>query len=128
MAGRRQTLGELELEVLKTVWDRQPCTVAEVADVMAERRGSAPTTVLTVMQRLHAKGFLRRRKRGGLFHYATTQARGKVLAGLIGQFVEKVLDGSPVPLVAYLAEVKGLTRKQAAALREIAEKIDKKPR
>ena len=121
MARRRESLGELELEVFKTIWDRQPCTVAEVAAVMAERRGSAPTTAITVMQRLQAKGFLRRRKRKGLFHYATTQTQRKVIAGLIGQFVEKVLDGSPLSLVAYLAEAEGLTPEQAAALRKMAD-------
>ena len=62
MAEQELSLGDLELEILKIIWERQPCTFPQVADVMAERRGLARTTVLTVMQRLHAKGFLKRRK------------------------------------------------------------------
>jgi len=124
MARSRETLGELELEVLKVVWEIQPCTVREVAEVLGERRGSARTTVLTVMQRLHAKGFLRRRKRQGLYHYSTTVNRKKLISGLIRQFVDKVLDGSAAPFVAYLAEFEELTPEQAEALRKIAQDLE----
>jgi len=125
LAKREPGLGELELEVMKVVWERQPCSVQEVAEIVGERRGSARTTVLTVMQRLHAKGFLKRRKRQGVYRYSTTAERGKVISGLVGQFVEKVLDGSALPFVAYLAETKGLAREQVDALRAIAENLEK---
>ena len=61
MAKGELSLGELELEVLKVIWEQQPCTVQEVAEIMHGRKGLARTTVLTVMQRLHKKKFLRRR-------------------------------------------------------------------
>ncbi len=126
MRRKAQRLGELELDVLKVVWEQQPCTVQEVANLLGERRGCARTTLLTVMQRLHAKGFLKRRKREGLFRYSTTEERREVISGLIAQFVNKVLDGSPLPFVAYLAETKGLSAEQVAALRKIARKLGKR--
>ncbi len=89
MAGLDHSLGELELEILKVVWQRQPCTVAQVAELMAHRRGYARTTVLTVMQRLKAKGFVKRRKQGGVFQYATTKRQNTVLETLTRRFVEK---------------------------------------
>lgn len=125
MAKREPGLGELELEVMKVVWERQPCSVQEVAEVFERERGLARTTVLTVMQRLHGKDFLRRRKVEGVYRYSTTEERGKVISGLIGQFVERVLDGSPLPFVAYLAKTEGLTREQVDALRTISENLEK---
>ena len=124
MPKRRLSLGELELEVLKVIWERQPCPVQQVAQIVCERRGSAPTTVLTVMQRLHKKGFLRRRKCDGIYHYTTVQNRSQVLSGLVRQFVDRVLDGSALPFVAYLANAKGLAPQQADALREIVEEME----
>ena len=120
-------LGELELEVLKVIWEREPATVPDVAEVMAASRGSAKTTTLTVMQRLHAKGYLKRRKRGGIFHYSTTEKRGRVMSRLVSQFVGTVLDGSALPFVAYLAETKGLSKEQAAALRRIVREVEDQP-
>jgi len=126
MAKKGSNLGELELVVLKTIWEHQPCTVKKIAKILGKRRGCAKTTVLTVMQRLHAKNYLKRRKVGGLFQYSPTEERGKVISKLIGQFLDKVLDGSPAPFVAYLMETEDLSSKQVAALRKIAEELEKK--
>lgn len=98
------SLGDLELEVMKVVWDTGGCTVQEAAETLGQRRDYARTTILTVMQRLHAKGFLRRRKVDGVYRYASTEDRGTVLSRLIARFVDTVLDGSPEPLVTYFAE------------------------
>ncbi len=121
---RRDGLGELELAVLKVVWDQPGSTVQEVARFMAEQRDCARTTILTVMQRLHAKGFLRRRKVRGIHRYTANQERTHVLSGLISRFVDNVLDGSAAPLVAYLANAKDLTPEQAAQLQRLVEAIE----
>ena len=123
MSKQQAPLGELELAVLKAIWENQPVTVQQAAEIIGERRGSARTTVLTVMQRLHAKKYLKRQKVDGLFRYSTTQARGKVISRLIEQFLDRVLDGSPLPFVAYLTEKEGLTEEEAEALRSIAESM-----
>ena len=128
MTKKQQRLGNLELEILKIAWQMQPCTVQEVADVMTGRRPCARTTVLTVMQRLHAKGFLRRRKSAGVFRYRTTRQQSKVISGLIGQFVETVLDGSAAPFIAYLTESKKLTEDQIKTLRRMAQDLDDRSR
>lgn len=126
MAKRRARLGELELTVLKTIWEHQPCTVQQVAKILGKRRGCARTTVLTVMQRLHAKDFLKRRKVDKVFHYVPTEGRNKVMSRLIGQFLDKVLDGSSLPFVTYLTKRKDLTQEQIATLRVIAKKLESK--
>jgi predicted transcriptional regulator len=125
MARKNATLGELELDVLKVIWQRQPCTVQQVAEVLGEQRGYARTTILTVMQRLHRKKFLKRKKVAGAFNYSTTQQRSQVISRLIDQFVDKVLDGSPLPFVAYLTETDDLTDAQIAALRKITRQLEK---
>ena len=48
MSKKQQGLGELELEVLKAIWQEPGRTVQEVAEDLGKRRGSARTTVLTV--------------------------------------------------------------------------------
>ena len=59
-------LHELETEIMEEVWDQGECTVREVLEALNAR--SAPqrayTTILTVMQRLHAKEVLRRERDG----------------------------------------------------------------
>jgi len=126
MAKQQKALGELELAVLKTIWEHQPCTVQQVVEIIGKQRRCARTTVLTVMQRLHAKKFLSRRKTDGVFQYSTTEGRSKVISRLIGQFLDKVLDGSALPFVAYLSQTTNLTKEQAETLRAIAQKLEHK--
>ncbi|MFC1781909.1 BlaI/MecI/CopY family transcriptional regulator [Planctomycetota bacterium] len=126
MSNQHSGLGELELAVLKAIWENQPCTVQQVAKVLGRKRGCARTTVLTVMQRLHTKKFLTRQKSEGVFQYSTTEAQSKVMSRLIGQFLDKVLDGSALPFVAYLSSTNNLTKEQAETLRAIAQKIEHK--
>ena len=122
---RNVKLGELELEVLKVIWRLQPCTVQEVAQVIAKDRGLARTTVLTVMQRLTRKRYLSRTKRDGVHRYTTTEERRTVVGGLIEQFIDRVLDKSAVPLIAHLAESEDLTEEQAEALRAIVRDMER---
>ena len=128
MSKKQQGLGSLELDILKIVWELQPCTVQEVAGAIAARRAYARTTVLTVIQRLHAKGFLNRRKSSGVFRYRTTRHQSKVISRLIGQFVDTVLDGSAAPFIAYLTESHELTEDQIQMLRRIAQDLDNRSR
>ena len=104
MTEKTQTLGQLELEVLKIVWDKQGCTVLEAAEVLAKQKGYARTTILTVVQRLHKKNFLTRKKEGGVFHYYPTEKKNAVLGNLAKQFVQNIFEGSPVSLVQHLTE------------------------
>jgi len=53
-------LTPLELDIMKAVWRRTPITVREVQEAIRPFRPLAYTTVLTIMDRLHQKGFLNR--------------------------------------------------------------------
>lgn len=121
MAKTPQSLGELELDVLKTVWANDGCTVQQAAELIAGKRKCARTTILTVIQRLHAKKFVKRRKIDGVFRYYSTEGQGKVMSRLVRQFVEKVLDGSPTQLISYLAE-SGVDQKELAEMQEVLDK------
>ena len=113
-----RSLGQLELEVMKIVWDRQSCTVPQAAEVLAEQKGYARTTILTVMQRLHKKGFLKREKVDGVFRYYPTRPRQAVMGSLAKQFVNSIFGGSSLELVQHLA--KGdVSADELAAIRKI---------
>ena len=124
MTDEQKSLGDLELFILKTVWENPDRTVQQIADIASQRRHCARTTALTVMQRLHAKGFLKRRKVDGIFRFSATKERNVVLSNLIGQFVERVLDGSSAPFLSYLSTNEELTNEQTEELEAIIRKLE----
>ena len=104
MAESTAPLGPTELEVLRYLGDHYPLTVGEVAEHFARTTGHARTTILTIMERLRAKGHLTRRRVGGAYVYSPVVATDDLLRGLVKTFVDTTLAGSVSPFVAYLAE------------------------
>ncbi len=119
------SLGELEMRVLRLVWQQQPCTERQITDVIQQERSVGRTTVLKTVQRLEAKGLLARAPGDGPVRFRASIDETKVLPALIGRFVQGVLGGSPEPLVAYLAGSEKLSAKDLEALRNICRKIGK---
>ncbi len=102
MAKKQENLGELELEVMKILWDRGRSSVLQVAENLSKQKGYARTTILTIIQRLHKKGFLKRKKEDGVYRYEPTQKRQQVMGRLLSQFIDRVFDGSSTSLVQHL--------------------------
>jgi len=99
-----KSIGDQELALLQYIGEAPRSTVAEVCAAFGETRGLARSTVLTMMERLRAKGFLTRRKIDGTFRYSATNASGEVMTGAVARFVEKTLQGSVSPFVAWMSE------------------------
>ncbi len=127
MAPKIPSLGEQEVEALRLVWQHQPCTERQISDLIQDRRPVARTTVLKTLQRLEAKGLLSRVPGETPIRFRAVLDKNRVLPALIGRFVERVLGGSPGPLVAFLADSQKLSDKDLKALRAIAEKIAQPP-
>ena len=125
MADDLPSLGELEIRVLQLIWQHEPCTERQISDLVQQQRAVGRTTVLKTIQRLEAKGLLTRLPGEGPIRYRAAADRKRVLPALIGRFVERVLGGSPGPLVAYLAESESerLSAKDLKTLRALAERI-----
>ena len=81
-------LGQLEAAVMTRVWaaDR-PVLVREVLEELQRDRPLAYTTVMTVMDNLHKKGFLSRDRQGRAYAYRAVRTRAEHTA----EMMEEVL-------------------------------------
>lgn len=114
----------LELEVMRFIAENEPISVRDAADKFGEERGLARTTILTVMERLRKKGFLKRSLQDGIYVYASAVAQEKLMRGIVEDFVEKTLGGSVAPFVAYLTDAKGLSAQEIADLKALVEGME----
>ena len=123
MAKDVPSLGELEIRVLRLVWEHQPCTERQVSDSIQAERDVARTTVLKTMQRLEGKRLLVRVPGEAPVKFRAVLDQQRVVPALVRRFVDTVLGGSTDPLVAYLADSTRLSSSDLEALRQIARKI-----
>ena len=123
MAKKEQKVGRAELEILHFVQDHHPVSVRDVADYFAETHGHVRTTILNVMERLRKKGFLARKKSGGVFQYQPRVGKAELLRSLVGDFVEKTLGGSLSPFTAYLSRDAKLSGKELDELKQVVSQL-----
>lgn len=92
MANDLDFRGDLQIEVMNTVWKLGQCTVDDVRAQQPKRRRSAYTTIQTVLNRLVERGLLSRSRQGRAFVYRAKLDESEYLARSIG---ERLAGASP---------------------------------
>jgi predicted transcriptional regulator len=119
----KPSIGDQELALLHYLADHENASVGEVAGGFGEPRGLARSTVLTMMARLRAKGYLKRRQLKGMYRYSTAAGPGEVMRSAVGQFVEKTLSGSVSPFVAWMSERAKVSDTELAELEALVTRL-----
>ncbi len=119
---------ELELELLKVLWQESPRTVREVREAMARMgRELAHTSLITTLNVMFEKGYVTRTaaQEGRGFAFSPKVSRAEVSQGMVGDLVERVFEGSASALVLSLLEQEQLDAKDHAELRRAIERYRK---
>jgi predicted transcriptional regulator len=82
-------LGELQREVLESIWELDGGTVQEVVDHLQPNRKPAYTTVLTTLQNLTRAGWLKPEKTGRAYTWHATKSRDQASGKSIAAFVRR---------------------------------------
>ena len=81
-------LTPLELDIMKVVWNRSPITVRNVQITIRPSRSLAYTTVLTIMDRLYHKGFLKRTMHSRTYYYEPAIEYAAVRDEAVGSLIK----------------------------------------
>jgi predicted transcriptional regulator len=86
-------LGELEAVIMDRLWDwGRPALVREVLEDLRKDRPLAYTTVMTVMENLHRKGWLCRDRHGRAWRYEPAGSRSGYTAALMSDALATSTD------------------------------------
>ncbi|MET9038868.1 BlaI/MecI/CopY family transcriptional regulator [Streptomyces mirabilis] len=108
-------LGELEDAVMTRVWKwNRPVTVREVLEDLQQERSIAYTTVMTVLDNLHQKGWVRREAEGRAYRYEAVSTRAAYSAALMND----AWSQSDNPAAALVAFFGMMSQEQRRALRD----------
>lgn len=119
--GAEKLLGELELEVMRIIWERRSVTVRDVLAVVATTRPLAYTTVMTIMSRLVEKGLLTVEKAEKTHRYHAAQTREEFEAQAVGQVVQALIDdfGGELAISQFVEKLSAVDPNQLARLTEL---------
>lgn len=120
MSTDRQTLGDLQLAIMRVLWERSEASVAQVHEALLAERGLAPTTIATMLTKMEKKGVVAHRKEGRKFIYRPTISEAEATRSMVAELTEKVFLGDPAALVSHLISEHEL---EAEDLRQIRRRI-----
>ena len=89
---------------MKVVWRSGTSTVRDVYETLLKDRRIAYTTVMTMMNILEQKGYLKKSQKDRAFTYQATRPQQQVIRGMVREFVDRVFNGSAEPLLLHLLE------------------------
>ena len=90
---KMRQLGELEAVIMDRLWQWSgPASVREVLEDLRKDRTIAYTTVMTVMENLNRKGWLRRQRDGRAWRYEPTGSRSGYTAALMSDALATSTD------------------------------------
>jgi predicted transcriptional regulator len=120
-----QDITESELSVLRILWDRGTATIRQLTDVLYPRGGAAQyATVQKLLDRMEAKGYVRRDRRLFVHVFEPVQDRDELIGRRLRSLAEMLCDGSLTPLLTHLARAKDLTDEDRLALRAILKEAE----
>ena len=102
---------ELELRILKVLWERSPLTARQIREALTERgRELAHTSVITMLQRMVDKRQLDQLdpEVGKAFRFVPSLSETDVSGRMLGDLVERVFDGSAEAVMLSLFDVSDL--------------------
>ena len=124
-SGAAAIFGALELRVMEAIWRRG--TPVSVRDLVADFDGTAYTTLMTTLDRLHRKRALDRDKSGRAFVYRARYSREELESGMAVRAIESLLDRSSAePVLSYFIDE--VSRRDARLLDELERLVQEKRR
>ncbi|MBP2364913.1 BlaI/MecI/CopY family transcriptional regulator [Pseudonocardia parietis] len=111
----RGRLGELEAAVMDVLWSVDAsCRVREVRSHLAPARPLAYTTVMTVLDNLHRKGWVRRELEGRAYRYRPAASREEETA----RELRDLLDAHEDTETVLLHFARSVSERESAVLRD----------
>lgn len=119
-------LSSAETQILRLVWQLGEGTVQEVCDKLPPNRNISYATVQTLLRRLEAKGYINHHPRGKAYVFHPTAKPDDVIKRTVGDFVERLFGGDPLPLMMHLAGKTKLKPDDVKRIKNILKGEDKK--
>lgn len=110
-----------ETEILRLVWQLKRATVQEVCHQLPAARRIAYATVQTLLRRLEKKGYLKHDVEGKAHVFYPSVEQDHVIRRSVGDFLDRLFGGDPIPLMHYLAQHGKVSAKDIEELKRLVE-------
>jgi predicted transcriptional regulator len=117
--GDQQQLSDLQLAIMRVLWDREEATAAEVHAALQGDRDLAPTTVATLLTRLEKRDLVAHRTRGRQYVYRSEVSEQEVRRSMLRRLTEFFFGGDQAALVSHLVRADDIEPQDLQGIRDL---------
>jgi BlaI family transcriptional regulator, penicillinase repressor len=115
---------DVELAILRVLWQRGPSTVRQVHEALAATRNAGYSTTLKMMQVMFEKGLLLRDESQRPQLYSPADSEEKTQGEMVRDLMRKVFGGSARKLVMRAVESESVSAEELAEIRKLIKKLE----
>lgn len=110
--GFRKVLGDLEADIMKVVWQKNPVTVRDVYEQLRIEKSLAYTTVMTIMSRLADKGLLLKAAQGNAYIYTPSVSEAEFAKMVVSEVLDGLMEEFAEPALSHMVDKLGAEDKE----------------
>jgi predicted transcriptional regulator len=116
----------VELEILRILWELQPCTVRDVHTQLAEIKQTNFSTTMKMLSVMRQKGLVKRNEKVTPHLYRAALTRQRAAKTFLGDLIDKVYDGSAMSLVLQALATSKATPQEIDEARKLLDQMEDK--
>lgn len=115
---------EVELQILRVLWDIGPSTVRAIHDELAKSRDTGYATTVKMLVVMFEKGLVTRDDsiRPQIYRAVATQKRTQ--KKMLNEFIQRVYDGSAASVVLQALSTKKASKEDMSKIRELLDELE----
>jgi len=125
---RTHHLGDLQLAIMRILWERGEAAVTDVHEALRGERDLALTTIATMLRKMETKGIVDHRIDGRQFIYRPLVDDHAVRRSMVRELTNKLFGGDSAALVSHLLTEREIDAEDLPRLRRLIshrEKIER---
>jgi predicted transcriptional regulator len=124
---RTYRLGDLQLRIMKALWDRAEASVSDVLEALGPAAGLAYTTVATMLRKMEGRGLVTHRSEGRRFLYRAAVSPDAVTRSMADDMLERLFEGRLADLLSHLLSTREVSRAELRELERLIAERKKHP-
>jgi predicted transcriptional regulator len=119
-------LGDLQLKIMKFLWEHHEATVAQVHEELGGNATFAYTTIATMLRKMEARSLVAHREEGRSFLYRPNVAAEAVSRSMADNLIDRLFEGSLTNAVNHLLSTREVSREELSELERLIARRKKK--
>jgi BlaI family transcriptional regulator, penicillinase repressor len=110
---------EVELELLRVLWNKESATVREMFEVVSQHRALGYTSVLKMLQIMTEKGLVERTEAGKAHIYRAAASQEATQSQMLRDLSERLFAGSAAQLAMHALSMQPASAEELEEIRRI---------